>query len=122
MSDLRKLMAGYVDDGKRKEITAYLEEREIKDLHDVRILRDLAKLLDIDNGINPLRKELYRLGFLHEVPVHKIIGTVSVTGRRSPYLDEVIVGKEGVERTREVLFASDEFREGIQRRYRLCNH
>ena len=117
MSDLRKLMAGYVDDGKRKEITAYLEERGIKDLHDVRLLRDLAKLLDIDNGINPLRKELYRLGFLHEVPVHKIIGTVSVTGRRSPYLDEVIVGKEGVERTREVLFASDEFREGIQRRY-----
>ena len=117
MSDLRKLMAGDVDEGKRKEIQSKLDHFEIRDLGDVGPVRSLATLLGVCKSVIELRKELYGSGFLREVPVEKVIASIGGTGGINPYNKEAIVGREGVERTRGIVVASQEFDAFIREEY-----
>ena len=117
MSDLKTLMAGYVDEGKRKEIGDYLFTNGITDLSGVGSVRSLATLLGVPKSVIAIRKKLYGLGFLREVPVTQVIDSLGGTGGKNPYTKESVVGKEGVERTRNVVVASSEFDTFIKERY-----
>ncbi|MBT3985353.1 hypothetical protein HOE91_03590 [archaeon] len=120
MSDLQRLVRGYVDDGKRREIEDYFARRNWTSLEQVRISRPLAKLLNFrSNRLNNFKRGLYNQGFFTEVPIASVIDSIRFRKRakKHPYLDPKIVGEEGVERTKEVVLASDEFREYMNKRY-----
>ena len=81
MSDLRKLMAGYVDEGKRKEIQSKLDHFEIRDLGDVGPVRSLATLLGVCKSVIEL---LYFKGFTQKEASEELdipLGTIKTKNR-----------------------------------------
>ncbi|MBT3985231.1 hypothetical protein HOD38_04525 [archaeon] len=127
MSDLKKLLSGYVDDGKRKEIEEYLEEWSVTSLMDVKasMLR-LCSLLGFEKGTNRratrMKTRLYKRGFLRELPMERIVGQVTTKGMKgtNPYIDPKIVG-EDVEVNRQKVIDSDEFGGAICKKYGSLN-
>jgi hypothetical protein len=117
--DLKRLFSGYVDDGKRREIEDYFARKGITNLQEVTHAHTTAcRLLGLAKPRTvALRKELYQNGFFTEVPVVEILSRSKRKGAINPYLNPKIVGEEGVERTRRIVLASDEFREDIEERY-----
>ncbi len=119
MSDLKTLMAGYVDDGKRKEIEERIEEKGYDSLHDIERDPILMTLLGLNKRIhsaNKFRKALFEAGYLTEVPVTNIVENIDLQGPNSVYLDERVVGDK-VEEHRRLVIDSPEFADHIYSNY-----
>jgi len=63
-----------------------------------------------------LKRAFFDWGFFVEVPVERIVDTMSHRGHISPYLDPEIVGDK-VDEHREVILTSDYFREYLHRNF-----
>ncbi|MBT3985233.1 hypothetical protein HOD38_04515 [archaeon] len=119
MGDLKKLMAGYVDAGKRREIEDRIRKRGYRYLDEVKrdaILMRLFGLNKRKDSASQLRKKLFEAGFFTELPVDDIVDTIDVNGPAHAYLDPRIVGDK-VEEYRKQIIDSEEFKEWVERRF-----
>ncbi|MBT3985232.1 hypothetical protein HOD38_04520 [archaeon] len=94
-----------------KEFRELVEDR-FDSMYDIsgNINRKFYALFGIERSRrSELKAELFRRGFLTEVPIERIVDTLRKRGHISPYLDPEIVGDK-VEEHREIVLGSDYFR------------
>ncbi|MBT3985354.1 hypothetical protein HOE91_03595 [archaeon] len=108
--DLKRLLSGYVDEGKRREIEKYLEDRRIRYFHEIKDNKFLADRFGVSNSARvQMGKELFRLGFLQEISIPWVIEWLDLGDSSvNPYLDPKIMG-DRVEEYREQIWDSEEF-------------
>jgi len=88
-------------------------------LCDVIVERGLASFLQVPNrfGTNDVRKELFELNLLTEVPIQTVIEDAHKSGSLNPYLNPEIVGKEMVEHYQKIVINSPEFKEYVESKF-----
>jgi len=113
------------EDNAEENRTVVLESDEFREdinkkyssLCDVNDDKSVAKILNINRNKSDIRRSLYELGFLRDVPIGKVILDAGKKGHKNPYLDPEIVGEENVEKNRRVVLESDEFKKYINDKY-----
>jgi len=120
---VKELVKGYVVSHKKPEtIDEYFEKCGIKDLFDVRQIRGLATLLGVKFNASEIRRELFRKGYLTDVPISKIVGRLNGGTWPNPYLNPDVVGEDKAEEHRELILQSQEFSDYIVNTYNyLCD-